>query len=545
MDSVAEQEAVARFDRLRAMSVPGILAEVAAADEDAPAIVDGDRRVTYGELWGQAQSLAAGLQAAGVATGDRVGVCVPNWHEFVVAYFGIGAAGAVIVPINTRYSAREVAHYLSDSGAKVLITAERFAGVDLLGMYRGLRPSLPRLETILVVRSAGPLEIGERAFEDLVSLSGPFALPELDPEEDLFAILYTSGTTGVPKGAMLRHSNIVRTSIATAELMRMTSDDVFLVAVPLSHIFGMGPSILTAVSSGASMVFMEIYKPDPALELVERERVTVHHGVPTMFVMELNSPELERRDLSSLRTGIIAAAPCPIEVVKAIRAKMGCEICVSFGMTETSPSLTSTRFEDTDEDRAETVGQALPEVELRIVGTEGNDLGPGEVGEIVARSPGVMKGYFGRPEETSQVLTADGWFSTGDLGQMDDRGFLRIVGRTKEMIIRGGYNVYPREVEEVIYQYPGVMEAAVVGVADDVMGERTCACIRRKPEAEVSEEDIRAFCAESLAKYKVPDFVQFFEEFPTTASGKILKRELAKLVRPAGSEPGGRDVKRA
>lgn len=534
MNIVVEQETAARFDRLRAMSVPGILAAVATEAEDAPAIVDGERRITYGELWRQARSLAAGLRAAGVATGDRVGVCVPNWHEFVVAYFGIGAAGAVIVPINTRYSAREVDHYLSDSGAKVLITAERFAGVDLLGMCRELRPSLPQLEAILVVRSAGPLKIGERAFEDLVSLSGPFALPELDPEEDLFAILYTSGTTGVPKGAMLRHSNIVRTSIATADLMRMTSDDVFLVAVPLSHIFGMGPSILTAVSSGASMVFMEIFKPDPALELVERERVTVHHGVPTMFAMELNSPELERRDLSSLRTGIIAAAPCPIEVVKAIRAKMGCEICVSFGMTETSPSLTSTRFEDTDADRAETVGQALHEVELRIVGEDGRDLGPGEVGEIVARSPGVMKGYWNKPEETSKVLSPDGWYSTGDLGVLDERGYLRIVGRKKEMIIRGGYNVYPREVEEVLYQHPSVLEAAVVGVDDEVMGERTCACIKLKTGAVESEEAIREFCRGSLASYKVPDSVRFLDDFPTTTSGKIMKRELRELVNGGG-----------
>jgi fatty-acyl-CoA synthase len=525
-------EQVVEFERLRRCSIPGILAQVAAAGEDAIAVVDAEHRITYAELLAQSRSLAVGLRATGVEFGDRVGVCVPNWHEFVVAYFALGTLGAILVPVNTRYTAREAEYILHDSGARALITADRFADVDLLEMFRGLRSGLPELRTPVVVRPSRDLGPDERGFADLIAegAAGPFGFPELVPEDDLFAILYTSGTTGEPKGAMLTHRNVAATTVATVELMRCTADDVFLVPVPLSHIFGMGPSILAAVCCGGRMVLQEMYKASAALELIERERVTVHHGVPTMFILELNSPDFDDWDLSSLRTGIIAAAPCPIEVVKAIRERMGCDITVSFGMTEASPSLTSTRFEDSDEDRAETVGQALPGVELRIVDENGHDVVAGDVGEIVGRSPGVMKGYFRRPDETRHVLSADGWYSTGDLGTLDERGFLRIVGRKKEMIIRGGYNIYPREVEEVIYQHPGVLEVAIVGLDDVVMGERTCACVKLKADAGVSEQQIREFCGDSLAKYKIPDSVRFLEEFPTTTSGKILKRELRRLV---------------
>ncbi|MDA8235047.1 MAG: long-chain-fatty-acid--CoA ligase [Clostridia bacterium] len=520
------------YKSLKLNTVGGCLAESTERNPNGLAVVDNIRRLTYSELLVEAQAFAAGLLRLGVQKGDRVAVCLPNWHEFIISYFAIGLVGAVIIPLNIRYKPREVEYVLDNAGVAAVITAQTFGSYGLMDMYLELKPALSNFTNLIVVRATGAIPQGVAVFEEVIRTNqgAPLPTPLIKPEEDLFAILYTSGTTGAPKGAMLTHRNLVHTSVTGAEIIESSPKDVYLIPVPIFHIFGMGPSILTAISSGAGLVLLEGYKPEAALELIQREKVTVHHGVPTMFIMELNHPDFDKYDLSSLRTGIIGGAPCPIETVKAIRTRMGCNICISYGLTETSPILTATRLDDDDIDIAETVGRAAPGVEIKIVDNQGQTLGSNEVGEIVARSRGVMKGYFGKPVETAEALSADGWFSTGDLGTIDDRGFIRIVGRKKEMIIRGGYNIYPREVEEVLYLHPVVLEVAVIGIPDPVMGERTYACIKLKPGAAANEAEIQAFSKTQLANYKVPDRVVFIQEFPTTASGKIRKLDLKELV---------------
>lgn len=520
------------YERLRLQTVPGCLAEAVERDPDKIAVVDNIRRLTYAELWAESTALAASLQRMGVNKGDRVGVSLPNWHEFIVACFAIGLVGAVLIPLNVRYKPREAEFILNNSEASTVITAYNFGNYALLDMYLQLKESLPKLKNIIAVRRQGILPQGVEAFEEVIcsTYADDLHAPLIQADEDLFAIIYTSGTTGTPKGAMLTHRNLVTTSVMQAKIHECSSKDVLLVPVPVFHIFGIGPSIMMAVVAGAGLVLMETFKPELALELIEREKVTVHHGVPTMFIMELNHPDFDRYDLSSLRTGQIAAAPCPIEVVKAIRTRMGCNVCVAYGMTEASPTLTISRLDDDDIDVAETVGRAAPGVEIKIVDEQGQALGCNQVGEIVARSSGVTKGYFGKPAETAEVLSPDGWLRTGDLGVMDNRGFIRIVGRKKEMVIRGGYNIYPREIEEVLYTHPMVLEAAVIGIPDPVMGERTCACIKLKSGATANVEEIQHFCKMHLANYKIPDMVRFLEEFPTTASGKIRKMDLKELI---------------
>ena len=312
--------------------------------------------------------------------------------------------------------------------------------------------------------------------------------------------------------------------------MKCTANDVFFVAVPVFHVFGMVPGILSTISVGARMVLLDRYQAKQSLELIESEKVTVKHGVPTMFILELNHPDFLKYDLSSLRTGIIAAAPCPVEIVKRIRQEMGCEIMVAYGLSETSPTLTMTSFADSDQVRAETVGKALPGAEIKIVNHDRNEVSKGEVGEIACRSFGVMKGYYNLPEKTKESIDEDGWFYTGDLGAIDEEGNLRIVGRKKEMIIRGGYNIYPREIEEVLYKHPDVMEVAVVGLPDTVLGEITCACIKLKPHVQTDEQRLFQFVQNELSDYKWPDRMILLDEFPMTASGKIKKVSLQEQL---------------
>ncbi len=520
------------YEGLRLFAVPDLLAHAANLAPERLAVVDNIRRMTYRELWAEVQAFAAGLQALGVGKGDRVGVCLPNWHEFLVTYFAIGLLGAVLIPLNTRYKPPEVEYILANAGASTVITAQSFGGTELLDMYLGVKRAQTHLHNVIVVRPKDDPPLGVFFYEGVIDsgIQSVFNQPDIRAGEDLFAILYTSGTTGTPKGAMLTHRNLVETAVMTAKLMECTPKDVFLVAVPMFHVFGMGPTILSATACRGSQVCIEVFKPEAAFELIQQEGVTVHHGVPTMFVLELNHVNFAGYNLSSLRTGIIAGAPCPVEVVKGIRERMGCNICVAYGLTETSPTLTITRFDDDDSLRAETVGRAMPGVEIKIVDLEHRELAVKQIGEVACHSYGVTKGYYGKPAETAEVLTADGWFYTGDLGELDDRGFLRIVGRKKEMLIRGGYNIYPAEVENVLYTHPAVMEVAVIGIPDRVLGERSCACIQLKSGTKTDSEEIRAYCKERLADYKVPDLVEFVNEFPITASGKIRKVSLKETM---------------
>ncbi|MBM7717033.1 AMP-binding protein [Siminovitchia sp. FSL H7-0308] len=513
-------------EKLESLSVSELLYRAYQLEPEKEVLFDGYSRMTYGELMDQSCLLAASLQKMGISKGDRIAVCLPNWNEFVVIYFAAAHIGAVIVPFNTRYRMYEVQYNIRNSGAKLAFFTNEFDGVNHMEQFLEAKENVTSLKQLITVRyKADQLESYEQIIKG-EEVCTSFNRTAVNPKKDVFTILFTSGSTGSPKGAMLTHANVVMTAIKTAEQMDCTAEDVFFVSVPVFHVFGMVPSILSAVSVGARMVLLDEYKPEKALSLTESEKITVKHGVPTMFILELNHKNFHQYDLSSLRTGIIAAAPCPVEIVKRIRQEMGCEIMVAYGLSETSPTLTMTSFSDSDVVRAETVGKALPGAEVKIVDNNRNEVMNGEVGEIACRSFGVMKGYCNMPEHTKAVLDEDGWFYTGDLGTIDIEGNLRIVGRKKEMVVRGGYNIYPREIEEVFYQHPDVMEAAVVGLPDTVLGEISCACITLKPHSQMDEKDLFQFIRERIADYKVPDKMIILDEFPMTASGKIKKISL-------------------
>lgn len=513
------------------MSVSEVLENAYRMNPEKEAAFDGYTRVTYRQLYNEVHKLASGLAIHGIRKGDRVMVCLPNWNEFLSIYFAAAALGAIIVPSNTRYQHDELLYALENSGAKAVFVAENFGHAEFFQSYLTHKSNRPALETIFTVRFE---KEGCISFNELLNTAASlpsFQQPVIEPAEDVFTILYTSGTTGKPKGAMLTHQNVMYSAIVSDERLRCTSADVFLIAVPCFHVFGMVAGVLAAVAAGAKMVFMEEFKALHALEIIERERITVHHGVPTMFILELNHPEFKNYDLSSLRTGIIAAAPCPEEILRKIRHEMGCEVMVFYGLTETAASITATDFADDDHIRSVTVGKVLSGSEAKVVDAQRNEIPLNVVGEIALRGPGITKGYYQMPMQTREAIDDEGWFYTGDLVTIDEKGYIRIVGRKKEMIIRGGYNIYPREIEEILYKHPSVLETAIVGLPDTVLGEISCAVIKLKPGLSETEDSLKGFLKEKVADYKVPDRIVFLDELPMTASGKIIKVALEKQLR--------------
>lgn len=529
----SEKNQAVDYANLKSLNIWQLLEHNAAQWPKREALVSGPRRYNFQEILRLAGRCATGLARHGLAKGDRVALIMPNWTEFIITYFAAARLGAILVPLNVRYRRHELEFMLRDSGAKIVVACASFGSFDYIELLKEFQPNLPELAHIVVVGQAqgGP---GLISWESLLNEAAQTALPplSLDPKEDLFIILYTSGTTGQPKGVMLTHYNLVTNGLLMAEGLRSTEQDRYLVMVPLFHIFGISACVLAAYGSGACLVLLDLFSPEAALTLVENEQITIHNAVPTMFILELNHPNFSRFNLSSLRTGIIAAAPAPAEIIKHIRKEMGCDVVSSYGLTETSPCLTMTRFEDDDQTRSETVGRALPGVEIKMVNDDAAEVPPGEIGELVCRSNGVMKGYYRLPEATAAAIDRDGWFYTGDLATIDAAGNIRIVGRKKEMINRGGFKVYPREVEDLYYQHPAVMEVAVVGVSDPVLGEKTMVCVKLKPGQQVEATELREFLRGKLADFKLPDFVRFVNEFPMTSSGKIkkvqLKEELLK-----------------
>src|SRR5690606_8585186 len=515
---------------LSKQSVSELLESVCVKNPHREVSYDGYTRLSYQELWEKSLLLASSLQEIGITKGDKIAVCLPNWNEFVVIYLAVSHLGGIIVPFNTRYRQDEVEYILRNSEAKIAFFTEEFGGVNHYEQFTLAFQRVSSLERLITVRCIKDELMSYEQLLERVDDQTISPVP-IDSADDIFCILYTSGSTGAPKGAMLTHSNFVNTAMITAEEMKCTGDDVFYVAVPLFHVFGMVPSILSTIAVGARMVLAEKYNAKDALETIQNERITVKHGVPTMFILELNHAEFKNYDLSSLRTGIIAAAPCPVEIVKRIRTEMGCDIVVCYGLSETSPTLTMTAFDDDDQIRAETVGKVLPGAEVKIVNEFREEVGLNVVGEIACRGFGVMKGYYNMPEKTREALDEDGWFYSGDLGTLDEQGNVRIVGRKKEMIIRGGYNIYPREIEEVFYTHPDVMEVAIVGLPDTVLGEISCACVKVKPNTSPSVEELLAFIRPRVADYKVPDKLLILDEFPMTASGKIRKITLQEQLK--------------
>jgi fatty-acyl-CoA synthase len=525
---------MALAERFRGESVDVCLRRSAEADPHHPHLVFGNRRISYGEVDAQSSALAAALYGLGVEAGDRIALTLPNWPEFVVSAFAAAKLGATIVPLNPKFTTPELQYMLRHSEAAVVVTAETFDGVDYLARFESFLTSLPDLQYVVSVGEED-LWYDDRIyqFEDLLSSGGgrEFPRPDLNPDEDVFAILYTSGTMGKPKGVSLTHTNLVSTAALTGDAIELTSSDVVFGLTSLFNVFGLGPGVLGTTMAGATLVLQERHEPAEALRTIERERVTVHYGVPTTFVTEMRQPDRGEYDLSSLRTGIIAGAPVGEDLVSRIRRELVSGIRVAYGLTETGSTVAVTRPTDPMGKQLSTVGQPLPGVEVRVLDFDGVTQLPIEsVGELAIRGPGVMQGYYRQPGETRSVISEDGFFRTADVGMIDEEGYLHLLGRRKEMIIREGYNIYPREVEARLEVHPAVDDVAVVGLPDEVLGEISCACIILVEGAIVTGEEIKEFCREALADYKVPDLVRFLDGFPMTGSGKVRRVELARML---------------
>ncbi|MGB7078542.1 MAG: AMP-binding protein [Xanthobacteraceae bacterium] len=499
-------------------------------------------RLSYGELRTEVDKLATGLLTLGLNPGDRIGIWSPNNSEWVLTQFATAKAGLILVNINPAYRIAELEFALNKVGCKALILAERFKTSDYIGILGELAPELghatpgklesarlPALRSVVLLgdaRHPGTFQFADimargtaREAERIAALA-----PQLQFDEPI-NIQFTSGTTGFPKGATLSHHNILNNGFFIGEAMRLTSEDRLCIPVPLYHCFGMVLGNLAAVTHGACMVFPgEGFDPLVTLETVAEERCTALHGVPTMFIAELDHPEFGRFDLSSLRTGIMAGSPCPIEVMKRCIATMHLsEITIAYGMTETSPVSFQSSTADPLERRVSTVGRIQPHLEVKIVDISGRIVPPGASGELLTRGYSVMLGYWGDEERTREAINAARWMHTGDLATIDAEGYCNIVGRIKDMVIRGGENVYPREIEEFLYRHPKIQDVQVIGVPDDRYGEEICAWVKLRPGAAASEDEIKAFCRDQIAHYKVPRYVKFVDEFPMTVTGKIQK----------------------
>jgi len=524
-------------------TLSNVLRETARRHPDRTAIADqSGATLSYRQLEQQVDRLARGLIELGVSKDDKVGLWMPNIPEWIAAYFAIARIGAVVVPMNTRYKPHEVRYILENSEATTLIAVDAFAGIDYRKMIQDFRDRLPRLAHIVLV---GTPADGMHAYPDVVERGarrlGDGVLPERErscrPTDNVF-ILYTSGTTGNPKGAMLSHHNIAKNAEQVTEVLHTTEEDVFLLAVPFFHCFGCVMGIAGAITWGAAIVPMQVFKAAEALELVEQHRISVLYGVPTMFVLELEELRKGRSDgsqydVSSLRTGIMAGAPCPIEVMRGTMNELGCNVSIAYGLTEASPVITMTRFDDSIERRVETVGRPLPEIEVKICDDERRPLPPGRTGELACRGYNVMMGYYKMPDVTAETIDSDGWLYSGDLATMDEEGYVRIVGRKKDMLITGGFNVYPAEIEEYLFTHPKVQNVSVIGVPDDVMGEVAAAYIIPRQGATIDPQEIVDYCAGEIANFKVPRYVVVLDALPMTQSGKVQKFRLREIAEEA------------
>jgi long-chain acyl-CoA synthetase len=485
------------------------LTETARAHADRPALKLDDTVVNYAVLNEGATRIGGLLKERGIAPGDRVGIMLPNVPYFALVYYGVLRAGGVVVPMNVLLKGREVAFYLQDSGARVLFAWHDFGEAAQAGAEEA------GAEAILV-------KPGE--FEQLVMDAPRSESDEPRDGADTAVILYTSGTTGTPKGAELTHDNLIQNCTVTARtLVEVSEQDVVLGALPLFHSFGQTCGLNAAVATGACLTLIPRFDPVKALEIIARDRVTVLEGVPTMYHAMLNAPNADEADTSSLRVCVSGGSAMPVEVMKAFEKRFDCIILEGYGLSETSPVAS---FNHPDRERkAGSIGTPIAGVEMKAVDDDDNDVAQGEVGEIVIRGHNIMKGYWNRPDATEEVMRG-GWFHSGDMATVDADGYFFIVDRKKDMIIRGGYNVYPREIEEVLYEHPAVSEAAVIGVADDSLGEEVAAVVVLREGAEASPDDIRAFAKERVAAYKYPRRIWFSDGLPKGPTGKILKREI-------------------
>jgi fatty-acyl-CoA synthase len=510
---------------------------------DAAFFAAGDRRYSWYDLRRHADEVAAGLLALGVRRGDRVGIWAPNRPEWLFVQFGTARIGAILVNINPAYQRHELDYALNKVECKVLVMARSLKSSDYVGMIRSLAPEidapaangltaakLPHLKHVILLDDvAAPA--GTMRFADFLHLAGPAQHARLEgiartlEPDDAINIQFTSGTTGAPKGATLTHLNIVNNARCCAKAMRLTVKDRLCIPVPLYHCFGMVLGVLCCAAVGAAMVFPgESFDAEETLAALARYKCTALHGVPTMFIAQLDHPAFARYDLSSLRTGIMAGAPCPIETMRRVVHQMHMrEVTIAYGMTETSPISFQSRVDDPIERRVSTVGRIHPHVEVKIVDEAGRIVPIGKSGELCTRGYCVMRGYWEDAERTREAIDDAGWMHSGDLATIDEEGFCNIVGRVKDMLIRGGENIYPREIEEFLFRHPKVQAAQVFGVPDPRLGEEVCAWIVLKPGQSATVDEIASFCRGEIAHYKVPRHIRFVPEFPITATGKPQK----------------------
>lgn len=533
-----------RSEPLWEMTLPQVLARTAAKLPDHEAVVFPAQNIrwSYGELARRVDATAQGLLSLGIGKGDRVGIWSPNRIEWLLTQFATARIGAILVCINPAYRISELEFALNKVGCHMLITARAFKSSDYMAMIMQLAPELatspagqggyrrlPHLKNVVVLGADTPP--GTIGFDSLCAPVTDAQRQRLDvisdglQPEDPINIQFTSGTTGNPKGACLTHRNIVNNAHFVTQAMNFTQDDKLCIPVPFYHCFGMVMGTLGCVTKGATIVVPgEGFDPRDTLRAVADEGCTALFGVPTMFVKELELPDFASFDLSTLRTGIMAGAPCPIEVMRQVQSRMNMrEVTIAYGMTETSPVSFQSNVDDPLELRVSSVGRIHPHVEVRIVDEEGQTVPTGQRGELLTRGYSVMQGYWDDPEQTAASIDAEGWMHTGDLAQIDAQGYCAIIGRVKDMILRGGENIYPREIEEFLYTHPDVSQVQVFGIPDVALGEVVCAWIVRRDGSQITAEDIRSYCRDSIAYYKVPLHIAFKTELPMTVTGKPQK----------------------
>jgi acyl-CoA synthetase (AMP-forming)/AMP-acid ligase II len=536
---MSEVDEGARAD-LRYATIPALLRTSAAEHPDREVVVDRSVeppvRLTYAELLDRVDTLAAALIGEGIERGDRVAIWAPNCWEWIVALLGLQSAGAVLVPLNTRYKGIEAADILRRSGARLLFTVEGFLGNDYVSMLREADAGvgeLPDLERIVLLRDAGSRPEGVPTLDEFVEAAPAASRAELDERveqlsgDDLSDLLFTSGTTGQPKGVMLSHAQTLRAFGDWADTVGLRGDDRYLVINPFFHAFGYKAGIVSSLIAGATLVPVAVFDLDRVVDLIESEHISVIPGPPTIYQGLLNHPGFDLDRAGTLRLAVTGAAPVPVELVERMRSELGFSTVVTaYGMTEACGIATTCRPEDPAETISGTSGRAYPGVEVKVVGEDGAELPTGEAGEILVRGYNVMRGYFEDPEKTAETIDADGWLHTGDVGVMDERGYVRITDRIKDMFIVGGFNAYPAEIERLLLVHPQVAQAAVVGVPDERMGEVGYAYVLPVTGTSPDPAEIIAWSKEHMANFKAPRHVEVVPEMPLNASGKILKYEL-------------------
>ncbi len=512
-----------------------LLEEKADEYPDKDAVVFEGRRISYKELNEEADRLAHFLMSRGVGKGDKVAIWLTNLPEWIVAWFAIPKIGAVVVPTDPWYKSSEIEYMFGDSDTKAVITTERSGKYRFLNILEEVAPKLDELDTIVLLEGESD-KIDTISYQEAIDKGEGWEENEeylarkddLDPDDVTF-ILYTSGTTGKPKGVMLTHYQIVKNAHDQGEILHTSDEDKLVIPVPFSHCFGNVMSITLTVVFGGTMLPLLEFHPKKALELVEEEKATMIHGVPTMFIRELELAKQGDYDTSSLRTGIMAGSSCPVETMKSVINDLGCNVSITYGLTEASPGVTMTRFDDSIEDRVETVGRVMPDQEIKVVDDDGNEVPHGETGELMVKGYNVMVGYYKKPEATAETIE-DGWLHSGDLAIMDERGYVRIVGRKKDMVIVGGFNVYPREIEEYLIEHPEIQEVAVVGVPDEDLGEVVAAAVVPTQDSELSAQDVVDSLYGKVASAKVPRYVVVDFDIPVSGRGKVQKFKLREML---------------